>query len=474
MVDLGLVAWLRRCEIRTRPVDAESAAAAARRWAELPEHVKTDGQLIGRRSTGCEGTHGVFPACDFACKPCYHSKDANKVRVDGAHTLEQVSSQMAFLRGQRGPAAFAQLIGGEVSLLAPEDHASALEVMRANGRSPMSMTHGDFDEEYLHQVVLRRDGSRRFDSVSFAAHIDSTMYGRRGNDKPQSEAELHDHRQRFTDMFTRLRSVHGVRSYLAHNMTVTPDNLGEIADVITASRRQGWRMFSFQPAAYVGSEVRWREGFRAMTDDDVWAQIELGAGRALPYRVLQFGDTRCNRTSWGVFVNDRYVPVLEEDDPADLGARDAYLRHLPGNYMTEPNTFVKVLRVARLLIRHPRLALIAAGWIRRFVRRAGGLRAVRSGMQPVTFVMHSFMDAAVVAPAWELLQRGETASDPAILAAQQRLQACTYAMAHPESSELVPACVQHSLLDPGENRQLAQLLPLPTRRAPIVLPVSSC
>ncbi|MGE0307647.1 MAG: hypothetical protein AB7Q27_18020, partial [Acidimicrobiia bacterium] len=265
----GLLARLRRWEIRTRPVDAESAAAAARRWAELPDHVKTDGQLIGRRSTGCEGTHGVFPSCDFACKPCYHSKDANKVGVDGAHTLAQVSSQMAFLREQRGAAAFAQLIGGEVSLLAPEDHAATLEVMRANGRSPMSMTHGDFDDEYLQQVVLRSDGTRRFASVSFAAHIDSTMYGRRGNEKPRTEAELHHHRQRFTDMFATLRAVHGVRSYLAHNMTVTPDNLGEVADVIGASRHQGWRMFSFQPAAYVGSEVRWQEGFRAMTDDDV-------------------------------------------------------------------------------------------------------------------------------------------------------------------------------------------------------------
>ncbi len=472
MVERGLIAVLRRWEMRTRPVDAESAAAAARRWAELPDHVKTDGQLIGRRSTGCEGTHGVFPACDFACKPCYHSKDANKVRVDGTHTLEQVRAQMAFLRDQRGPAAFAQLIGGEVSLLAPEDHAAALEVMRANGRSPMSMTHGDFDESYLRQVVLRPDGTRRFDFVSFAAHIDSTMYGRRGTQKPTSEAELHHHRQRFTDMFARLRATHGVRSYLAHNMTVTPDNLGEIADVIRASREQGWRMFSFQPAAYVGSEVRWREGFRAMSDDDVWTQIELGAGRPLPYRVLQFGDTRCNRTSWGAFVADRYIPLLEEDDPGDLAARDAFLCHMPGNYMTEPNTFVKAVRVSRLVIRRPRLALVAGGWLRRFVRRAGGLRALRSGIRPVTFVMHSFMDAAVVAPAWELLRRGETATDPAVLAAQERLQACTYAMAHPESSEIVPACVQHSLLDPGENLQLAKLLPLPTRRssvAPLVI-----
>jgi len=152
---------LRRWEVRTRPVDEAAAAAAARRWAELPEVAKTDGQLIGRRSTGCEGTHGVFPACDFACKPCYHSKDANKVRVDGAHTVEQVGEQMAFLRANRGPSAFAQLIGGEVSLLPAADHAAALEAMRANGRNPMSMTHGDFDESYLRDVVLRTDGSRR-------------------------------------------------------------------------------------------------------------------------------------------------------------------------------------------------------------------------------------------------------------------------------------------------------------------------
>jgi hypothetical protein len=35
-------------------------------------------------------------------KPCYHSRDANDVRVDGAHTLEQVVSQMNFAKEQRG------------------------------------------------------------------------------------------------------------------------------------------------------------------------------------------------------------------------------------------------------------------------------------------------------------------------------------------------------------------------------------
>ncbi|MBA2515601.1 MAG: radical SAM domain-containing protein, partial [Solirubrobacterales bacterium] len=78
----------------------------------------------------------------------------------------------------------------------------------------------------------------------------------------------------------------------------------------------------------------------------------------------------------------------------------------------------------------------------------------------VTFVMHSFMDARQVRPAWEGLQRGELSDDPAIRATQERLQACSYAMAHPESDTLVPACAQHSVLDPAENLRLQGLLPL--------------
>ncbi len=74
--------------------------------------------------------------------------------------------------------------------------------------------------------------------------------------------------------------------------------------------------------------------------------------------------------------------------------------------------------------------------------------------------MHAFMDARDVTPAWELLQRGETSEDPRIRATQERLQACSYAMAHPDSGTLVPACAQHAVLDPVENLRLQELLPL--------------
>ena len=42
-------------------VHPETRAALDRRWAELPEQVRTDAQQLGRNAVGCEGTHGVFP-----------------------------------------------------------------------------------------------------------------------------------------------------------------------------------------------------------------------------------------------------------------------------------------------------------------------------------------------------------------------------------------------------------------------------
>ena len=135
---------LRRLEWATRPVDPRTRRALDERWNQLPAGVKTAEQTLGRHAIGCEGTHGVFPKCNLTCTPCYHSKDANKVRVDGAHTLAQVEAQMAYLEKRRGPRAHAPLIGGEVSLLDPDDPAAALLAMRAHGRGPLSQTPGDF------------------------------------------------------------------------------------------------------------------------------------------------------------------------------------------------------------------------------------------------------------------------------------------------------------------------------------------
>lgn len=456
---------VRDLELRTRPIHPESRAALDARWSALPEHVKTPNQLLGRSAVGCEGTHGVFPKCNLTCTPCYHSADANKVRIDGDHTLRQVDRQMKYLRLLRGPRAHAQLIGGEVSLLSPEDHAAALSVMRAHGREPMSMTHGDFDYEYLLAVVLGADGKRRFDRVSFAAHFDSLMRGRRCAVRPRDEAELDPFRLTFAQMFADLRRDHGVDSYLAHNMTVTPSNLGEVADVTRAVLSMPYNMLSFQPAAFIGDDRRWKEDFTNVSIDDVWTKVEEGAGQELPWQGTQFGDPRCNRYTTGISVGGRFAVVIDPAEAADTAARDTLLAHHGGMSFGGQSRAFLVVRILRAVLRHPGDVRILAGLGRRLTIRAGGLRALwRSwrgkNLGVKSFVVHNFMDAEVVAPAWELMQRGQTSDEPAVREAQERLEACMYTMSHPETGQLIPACTQHSVLDPAANVELRRLLPL--------------
>ncbi|WP_247595919.1 MULTISPECIES: radical SAM domain-containing protein [unclassified Rhodococcus (in: high G+C Gram-positive bacteria)] len=465
-------AYARRLELRYRPVDPRTRAALDARWAALPTAARTPAQTLGRHAVGCEGTHGVFPKCNLTCSPCYHSADANKVRVDGEHTLREIRAQLKFLASRRGPRAHAQLIGGEVSLLAPDDHAAALQIMRDYGREPMSFTHGDFDYEYLQAVVLDADGNARFGRVSFAAHFDKLMRGRSGIPRPRTEAELTPYRRRFAEMFTRLKSEHGIASYLAHNMTVTPDNIDEVAAVVgEVVDMGGYSMVSFQPAAFVGDERRWHGDYREIDIDTVWKQIERGMGQPISYEAIQFGDPRCNRTALGFMVGLRWHPFLEVTSKVEERAREEFFTHLGGVNFGGSAPLTLVLKLLRVLVGHPHGVVVAVKWAASVLRRCGGPRVLsvallRREVRPMTFVVHRFMDAENVAPAWKLMQDGQVSSDPALRETQDRLAACTYSMAHPETGELVPACVQHSVLDPGENQELRRLLPLTVADSP--------
>jgi len=224
-------------------------------------------------------------------------------------------------------------------------------------------------------------------------------------------------------------------------------------------------MLSFQPAAYVGDHRRWHGEFRSadVGPDSVWAQIESGAGQRLDYRIVENGDVRCNRTAYGFHLGDHWYPLLDGADPRDLATRDAVFAHLSGIGFSATPVFV--VKLVRVLVRHPGLLAVAAGWLARTLRRVGArslLRTVtsRSRPRPVTFVMHLFMDAADVEPTWTMMQRGGTADDPRLCETQERLAACHYAMGHPDTGTLVPACVQYSVLDPAENAALRRLLPI--------------
>lgn len=429
--------------------------------------------MLGRLSPGCEGTRGVFPKCNFGCTPCYHSVDANKVRIDGLHTVTEIARQMQLLHDSRGSAAHCQLIGGEVSLLDPNDHVLALETMRFFGRIPMSFTNGDFDYDYLKRLAIK--GSRkRFDRIDFAVHFDIGMKGRAGTEHVKTEMDLNPFRKRFVEMFEVLRQRYGVRYYLAHNMTVQQSNLQYVAQAVIEMRNMGFRLLSFQPAAKQGNDKRWVLNLREVQDDDgemVWKEIEKGMGIRLPYSLFQMGDVRCNRMSVCATVGPKnscrakVFPLFDDLCPQDVKARDLVMTHV-GNIVLKPK--ILALKIFRILLRRPWLIIPVMRWCLRVAKRAGGIVPIlRWGITPLTIVMHRFMDANDVSEAWQLMEAGVSSEDPKveetgprIRETMQRLASCSYAMAQPDTGRIVPACVQHSIYDPVENKELTEKLPL--------------
>lgn len=225
-------------------------------------------------------------------------------------------------------------------------------------------------------------------------------------------------------------------------------------------------MLSFQPAARTGDERRWTGGdYRTVGIDDVWGRLEAGLGQRVAWQALQLGQPPLQphrvrhprRWPLGADVRPR-----QQRRPGHPGLR---LGHLGGvNFGGTPPTLL-VAKLVRVLARHPSAVKVALGWVRRLVRRSGGVPRLvsawrRGRVTPMTYVVHHFMDAADVVPAWRLMQEGRVAEDPAVRVTEERLSACTCEMAHPETAELVSPCVQHSVLDPGENEQLRQMLPL--------------
>ena len=115
---------------------------------------------------------------------------------------------------------------------------------------------------------------------------------------------------------------------------VPAEHKNQVTGVVRSASKMGYGLLSFQPAAFLGDERRWKGAFRNTTGDAVWAQIEAGAGGRLDADVLQHGDVRCNRTAYGFFVGETWHPVLDGDDARDLRVRDLFFRHLGDTHFT--------------------------------------------------------------------------------------------------------------------------------------------
>ena len=143
--------------------------------------------------------------------------------------------------------------------------------------------------------------------------------------------------------------------------------------MIRDCRDMGFRMFSFQPAAFIGNTNRWKHDYREFSTDEVWRQIEAGAGARLHWNAFQIGDPRCNRTAYGAYCGDRYVRAARRGRPARRRVRSTTSsRRSAGMDFVAPRRAGAARWCAGWRATRGRCGA-ALGWARRFAARAGGL-----------------------------------------------------------------------------------------------------
>ena len=146
-------------ERRTRPVDHRFAAALERRWAELPEVARTPARCSAATGWAARAPTGCSRAAIWPAPPATTRAGPTGCASTAPTPSTEVEAQMRLLHEQRGPWAHAQLIGGEVTPARPRRPRRGARDDARWGREPMSMTHGDVDEDRIRRLALdARDG----------------------------------------------------------------------------------------------------------------------------------------------------------------------------------------------------------------------------------------------------------------------------------------------------------------------------
>src|SRR3954451_6759215 len=287
------------------PATAEKREILAERWAGLDPALRLPGQGLGQKATGCGATIGVQPRCDFACTGCYLGHEANQ--IPGLPTAA-ILRKLNEMRRRLGPKSNVQVTDGEVTLRPVEELTEILRYARSIGIVPMVMTHGDNLRRRpgLLERLMTEGGL-----TEVSIHVDITQRGRDGYKAPKSELELMPLRDEFAAMIREARRRTGRPLRAAMTLTVTQDNLPQIADVVRwlVRNRDAFGLVSFQPLAQVGRTRRDEEGVEA---GELWREIGRATadfGLELPAMPgtgpLSFGHPDCTR----------FVPlvVLERD-----------------------------------------------------------------------------------------------------------------------------------------------------------------
>lgn len=416
------------------PVTREKRSLLDGRWSALDPALRIPGQGLGRKATGCGATMGIQPKCDFSCTGCYLGSEANRIP---ALPLGAVLRQLDALRAWLGPKSNVQITDGEVTLRPAEELIAILRYARSIGIVPMVMTHGD---TLRRQPGLLERLMSEGELTEISIHVDITQRGRDGYRVPRSERELTPLRDEFAEMLRAAKRATGRRIRAATTMTVTDENLPDVAGVVrwTIENRDAFSLISFQPLAQVG---RTRKNLAGVTPRELWSEVAKAVreyGVELPEATpMHFGHPDCTRFVPFLAVQKRGErPRLLQfirDTPEDVAVMEEFFAKGLGGVAFRDDLPLEALgRGAGMLAREPRWLL---GRVRRWLDArlreelgtsfaallARGL-ARRVRVDGVTFTSHHFMSPA------------ELTTD----VGRARLDACVFRV--PYNDQMVPMC----------------------------------
>jgi hypothetical protein len=432
---IGQPRSLRRAwELFRDPATAEKRKILGERWAGLDPALRLSGQGLGQKATGCGATLGIQPRCDFACTGCYLGHEANRIP---ALPTEAVLRQLDELRRWLGPKSNVQITDGEVTLRPTEELTEILRYARSIGIIPMMMTHGDNLRRRpgLLERLMTQGGL-----TEVSIHVDITQRGRDGYKALKSELELMPLRDEFAGMVREARRRTGRPLRAAMTLTVTQDNLPQIADVVRwlVRNRDAFGLVSFQPLAQVG---RTRRSQRGVTATDLWREVGRAiADFGLPLDgtgPMHFGHTECTR----------FVPLLAlerpgeaprlfraiRDEPEDVAVmRELFALGLGGVAFRDDGVLEKTARFLGMVRTAP-------GWMLGRVRRwIDGRCRAEAGMPLSRFLLNGLLGRLRINGLTLTSHHFMSPAELQTPLGQERLAACVFRL--PYQGEMVPMC----------------------------------
>jgi hypothetical protein len=271
-------------------------------------------------------------------------------------------------------------------------------------------------------------------------------------------------RKEFADIVRRARSATQRPLRVAATITVTPDSLDQIPDILQGmtAHPDVYRLISFLPVAQVG---RTEDGFGGgVSSDEVWQQISATIGFAADDWRWHFGHASCNRFLMGLQLVEprsktRYFPISMVANEADERFMRPFFEQFGGLTFRADRPAAFAARAVGMFFRAPVLLSFGAmrygwSWLKRIeprhpLRVAFKLATGRMKLHRLTLGTHHFMSR-------------EEAESPE---GQERIDQCIFKV--PDGDQMVSMCTFNT--QGGRERlyqQLSDSLPIQSEPKP--------